>query len=103
MSRITVAMIFALGMLLLPCGDGRAFDEEWRCGSRIVSVGMRQGEVRALCGEPTSSRSWQEYGLAGSSVNMEEWTYNMGSDRFLQFLRFKNGVLDTMETGGYGY
>jgi hypothetical protein len=103
MHRIVFAMIFSLGMMLLPYGDGRASDMEWRCGSRIASVGMRMGEVRGLCGEPTSSRSWQEYGPSGSSVNMEEWTYNMGAERFMQFLRFKNGILDTMESGGYGY
>ncbi len=36
-------------------------------------------------------------------VTIEEWTYNLGPNRFLRILTFRNGVLANIKTGGYGY
>jgi hypothetical protein len=115
MSKLLMVLLLALGAVWAPCGDGHAGSDELRCGSRLVSTGMRTGEVLATCGEPTSTRSWQESYETGNigqkkdlyrtaiTVNYEEWTYNFGPARFMQFLLFKNGVLDSIKAGGYGY
>ena len=86
------------------------------CGSRLAIIGMRQGEVLALCGEPLSVRSWQEvvegedrvqnrehHFSAVLILNYEEWIYNFGPNRFIQYLLFRNGTLVTIQFGGYGY
>jgi len=36
-------------------------------------------------------------------VDVEEWVYNLGPTRFLRILRFENGILRSIRTGGYGY
>ncbi|MEA3303304.1 MAG: DUF2845 domain-containing protein [Pseudomonadota bacterium] len=33
----------------------------------------------------------------------EEWTYNFGPHRLMQQLNFKNGVLESIKSLGYGY
>jgi hypothetical protein len=103
MNRMVDCVIIILAMVSTLNGYGWASDLEMRCGTRLVSVGMHQGEVQALCGEPTSSRSWQEGGWQSGTVTIEEWSYNFGPERFQQFLKFKNGVLNSIESGSYGY
>jgi hypothetical protein len=89
-----------------------------RCGGKTVSIGERKIEVVAKCGEP----SWQEgrseevtervyrEGERRDLIDehrslsaVDEWVYNFGPTRFLYFLRFHNGVLTHIDTGGYGY
>lgn len=36
-------------------------------------------------------------------VEIEEWTYNLGSTRFIRYLIFENGVLVDIITGDYGF
>jgi hypothetical protein len=36
-------------------------------------------------------------------INIEEWTYNFGPDRFIQTLAFENGELVSITAGGYGF
>ena len=84
-----------------------------RCGNRIVEIGERKFEVIMKCGPPSSVEKWQEEVLGYENHRehikkitysyIEEWTYNLGSDRFMQFLKFRNGVLNSIESGGYGY
>jgi hypothetical protein len=115
MGKLLIVLFLALGAVATPFDYGHCSGDELRCGSRLVSTGMRTGEVLAVCGEPTSTRSWQEGYETGNigqrketsraviTVNYEEWTYNFGHSRFMQFLLFKNGVLDSIKSGGYGY
>ncbi len=96
-----------------------------RCGNRIVSRGDPIPEVWAKCGEAQHVRFWQEvrikrdfYDLfapdfdyrprraplyAVEYVALEEWTYNFGSQRFLYYLTFENGVLRQIVSGNYGH
>ena len=89
-----------------------------RCGSKIVSVGDRKIEVVARCGEPSWKeeraeeteervfRSGEHKSLLDERsvvTTIEEWVYNFGPTQLLYFLRFRNGVLSDIETGGYGY
>jgi hypothetical protein len=36
-------------------------------------------------------------------IIFEDWTYNYGSHRLMQLLHFKNGILESTESLGYGY
>ena len=33
----------------------------------------------------------------------EVWTYNFGPSRFITRIRVRNGIVESIETGGYGY
>ncbi len=38
-----------------------------------------------------------------SVLNVEEWTYNLGSNSFIRTLRFENGRLVSIKEGSYGF
>ncbi len=97
-----------------------------RCGTRIISVGDTKDKVEYACGEPNTVDSWEEeqirhdpyyepfwngrryeqrvyYRPVTVFVNVDRWTYNYGSTRFLQHLIFKNGVLKKIDIGEKGF
>ncbi len=56
--------------------------------------------------QPERTRNLDNYRLASEhtiEVNIEEWTYNFGSQRFIRTLIFENGELALISTGGYGF
>ncbi len=96
-----------------------------RCGSSLVLKGDRKIEVVKVCGEPEFIETWEEETVThitgehdeiredliigretniGKSnlVRLEEWTYNFGSTRFIQYLTFVNGRLKKIEDGPKG-
>lgn len=93
-----------------------------RCKNRIVSNGATQYEVRSTCGEPAMVTSRVENRVvrevvrsrcaAGTTcsrvvenvveVVIEEWTYDFGKRRLIEYLTFEQGVLVFVRTGGYG-
>jgi hypothetical protein len=85
--------------------------EQRECGEQIVTIGDSKSEVIAKCGEPAGKDFQQEElkkkldsGQERSVfVTIEEWTYNLGPNRFVRILIFRNGKLTEIKTGGYGY
>ncbi len=96
-----------------------------RCGTSLVSKGDRKIEVLKECGEPEFVETWEVETVThitdvkdeiredmiidrktdiGKSklVRLEEWTYNFGSTRFIQYLTFVNGRLRRIEDGPKG-
>jgi hypothetical protein len=81
------------------------------CSEQIVSVGDRTSDVIVKCGEPAWKDIRQEEfrenidnGQARKTfVTIEEWTYNLGPNRFVRIFTFRNGKLVDIRTGGYGY
>jgi len=81
------------------------------CDNRIISVGLTMAEVASRCGEP----AWQQrlrdnivrdpllYPEVFDVYVVDEWIYDFGPQRFLRFLRFREGRLVGIRTGGYGY
>ncbi len=94
----------------------------------MVTEGDTRAEVRHKCGAPDSVESWEEERigrdfssglffderirryrenriplLVNEHVRVEEWTYNLGSTRFIRYLRFENGILTDIFTGDRGY
>ncbi len=81
------------------------------CTEQSLSTGERTSDVIAKCGEPTWKDTRQEEksarletGLVQKTlVTIEEWTYNLGPNRFVRILTFRNGKLTDIRIGGYGY
>jgi len=108
--RGIVKIFITLIVTLLYCSQAWAL----RCGSELVSKGDRKIEVLKACSEPFLVDNWEEENVAfqgdeatvvGEKTihSIEVWTYNFGPTRFMQFLRFKNGKLDNISTGPYGF
>ncbi len=96
---------FAISLLGSGVSPARA-DDTLRCGSRLVSVDALTAQVAATCGEPTYRDRWY-YNPAladsGYAPDIEVWTYNFGSSRLLQVLKFRNDRLVDVQTDGYGF
>lgn len=119
-----VAMVLALGAAAAVwTRPGEAGPSSFRCPTtaRLVSVGQSTMEVRTRCREPDESRTTVEFrtiretvrrwvqGVAQEvtierkvEVPVDEWTYDFGRNRFIQFLRFESGRLISISEGGKG-
>lgn len=88
-----------------------------RCGSNLISDGASTSDALMKCGEPmdkqirqesTSTRNRVRQGRETSSttqtvtVQVEEWTYNFGPNRFMQVVTFTDGKLTDVRAAGYG-
>ncbi len=110
----------------LTAGAASAADAgSMRCGTRLVSVGDTQYEVRATCGPPDASQQRTETRTVRHQVRVpcadgrkgwctamveravevaiEEWVYDFGTRRFLQHLTFEQGRLVRVESGERGH
>lgn len=119
-------IVLSLLLLSLPLDAALAL----RCGSRVISTGDHYTRVLRFCGEPIHVNQWVEtrvqrvyedpwddyrnyggvkpgktYGpqIVKKPVVIEEWTYNLGPQRFMRLLRFEDGRLENIETLEYGY
>lgn len=93
-------------------GYGRgAAPQQRECTEQVVSIGDAKSDVAAKCGEPSLKDVHQEElreRLSSGEVRktfvvVEEWTYNLGPNRFTRILTFRNNKLVDIRTGGYGY
>lgn len=97
----------AILLLILFGLAGSAWADSFRCpNGAIVSSGDSMSEVYLKCDPPSfkNVRTETEAGYRGATivVNVEEWTYNEGPYRLVHMLTFRNGVLDRIQTLGYG-
>lgn len=81
--------------------------DSFRCpNGAIVSTGDNQSIVAMKCDTPTYkvSRVETEAGYRGATIviTVEEWTYNEGPNRLVHILTFRNGVLFSVQTAGFG-
>jgi hypothetical protein len=110
------------GGLLLP--EPSAASNSLRCDNQLVQEGDSQYEVKSLCGLPhdvqqrTETRRVQRAvqrpcargsGLCAVVVDhyvdivVDEWIYDFGPRRFLQYLTFEGGQLVAVRSGPYGH
>ena len=105
-------VIFAVVFLLILLQPGYCLG--FYCGDRLIRQGLTTIEVLHACGQPDSVDSWDEVKNVGhfrfgflwyslENVHVEQWVYNFGPSRFLRLLRFENGILKRIKTGGYGF
>jgi uncharacterized protein DUF2845 len=81
------------------------------CTEQALSVGDTKSDVVAKCGDPFLKDVHQEElrerlesgEVRKTFVAIEEWTYNLGPNRFSRILTFRNNKLVDIRTGGYGY
>lgn len=102
---MTKALVFCLLIMLAMINNAAA--DSFRCpNGTIVSSGDNQSIVAMRCDTPTYkvSRVETEAGYKGATIiiNVEEWTYNEGPNRLVHILVFRNGVLTSIQTAGYG-
>jgi len=88
-----------------------------RCGSRLIRDGDARAEVRAFCGEPADVQTRTilrrpTYTVGGriffsgdglTEIPVETWTYNFGPNKLMRRVRFIDGIVEEVETLGYGY
>ena len=96
-------------------------DDSLRCDTKLVHTGAAPYEVRTTCGNPDDIQARTELrtirravdvpcarGYCSTfvedsiSVNIEEWTYDFGRQRFIQYLTFEQGRLVKIRSGRYG-
>lgn len=88
-----------------------------RCGGRLIRDGDARAEVRAFCGEPADVQTRTilrrpVYNFQGRlvysgdglvEIPVETWTYNFGPNKLMRRVRFIDGIVEEVETLGYGY
>ncbi|MBU2705417.1 DUF2845 domain-containing protein [Zooshikella marina] len=101
--------------------SANTYSDSMRCGSKLVKSGDSTTKVLLTCGEPlqkeylgtrvTEERAHTRYTnpdynettgrtyISRKEIIVEKWTYGQ-KGQFLKFLIFRDGVLDTVETGG---
>lgn len=97
-------VLLLLLLLGLVCDAGA---DNFRCpNGAIVSTGDTMAQVYVECDPPSfkNVRTESEAGYRGATIliTVEEWTYNEGPHRLMHMLTFRNGVLDRVQTLGYG-
>ncbi|MGH8398283.1 MAG: DUF2845 domain-containing protein [Gammaproteobacteria bacterium] len=76
----------------------------WSCDHGLVNTGETAKLVRKKCGPPDYVYIDTGISRSGRFKSVDEyWYYNYGSSRLLQELRFHKGVLESVETPGYGF
>lgn len=86
------------------------------CAGGYVSEGDSKVDLLARCGEPTlvearaeerTTSAVQPGGQVATSrtlrTTVETWTYNFGSQRFLQYVTLEAGRVVAVKSGGYGF
>jgi hypothetical protein len=102
-----------LALLLLTAIPAAA--DSMRCGSKLIVEEDSIDKVLYYCGEPASkSRTWivrqpryyigsNEYVFPGEEdVPVDLWTYDLGPNKLMMRLRFVAGILERIESLGYG-
>lgn len=77
---------------------------DFRCGSRLVTEGMRSFEVIERCGQPDYAAHYPLRMLGGTLLPFEEhhWYYNRGSQSFVRRMVLRNGEVIAIERLGRG-
>jgi len=103
----TLALTLALVVPVLPSSA----EATWRCGRRLVTLGDTAAEVLSRCGPPSFRLASSELVSFRTSrhveltrvIPVERWTYDRGPHEFVRELTFRDGYLDDIDEGGYGY
>jgi hypothetical protein len=69
-----------------------------RCDADLVQRGMTHLEVIERCGAPVYELGWTDFRYPGYFVRVDEWTYELGDNKFRRQLIFENGRLLRIET-----
>lgn len=83
-----------VGLTLAMAASQASATDTLRCGSQLVSVGDRSGEVLQKCGEPVSRDllGYKKSPDRREEFQVEEWTYGPNGGMY-QYLRFEGNRL----------
>ncbi|MBU6959373.1 DUF2845 domain-containing protein [Pseudomonas sp. CVAP len=83
-----------IGLILALAASKASAADTLRCGSQLISVGDRAGEVLQKCGEPVArdALGYKRSANRREEVPVEEWTYGPNSGMY-QYLRFEGNRL----------
>jgi len=70
---------------------------QMRCGNALVREGDRKVEVLLKCGEPLAAEKRHRCFYALGCETVEEWIYDVGSQKMLRVLTFRGGRLQRIE------
>ncbi len=121
--RSIVAAITLLAISLF--FNQAAHADSIRCGNKLASTGATLYEVKSICGAPDDAQHRTESHTISERVSapcdppekkikcsstvsstvyveVDEWTYDFGTNQFLRFLRFEDGRLISIHDGDYG-
>mgnify|MGYP005847057315 CR=1 FL=1 len=80
------------------------------CGEQRIEVNATQDEVLGKCGVPDWSETWEEELLQraadaaferGTTVAYAEWIYDLGPNRLIRILGFRDGALKSIDTRAF--
>lgn len=114
------ALAFAFSIGKVASADGM------QCGDNLVTSGDSLYQVRSVCGDPDAAYHRIEYRTLRHrvaapcvrengkvrcetiieqtvEVHIDEWTYDFGKDRFIEYLTFEQGQLVRVAEGTYGH
>ncbi|MCK1793264.1 DUF2845 domain-containing protein [Pseudomonas violetae] len=85
---------YTLGLALLAFAGQAWAADTLRCGSQLISVGDRSGEVLQKCGQPVArdALGYKRSANRREEYQVEEWTYGPNGGMY-QFLRFEGNRL----------
>jgi hypothetical protein len=120
---VRIGLVTLIGVLAISAvaGDAQAF-QGFRCGTgRLVEEGDRPPEVQNRCGDPDTADTREEHRTLRKTVwtyvdgvpvgkeveytvtvMIDEWTYDLGPNRFIRHLIFENGRLIRVWTADRG-
>jgi hypothetical protein len=83
---------------------------EYRCADKIISVGDTSDSLFMKCGEPDWNQSHAEEIIETIDkdtkrriiITVDEWTYNLGPDRFMRIFKLRDGKVVDVQSGDYG-
>jgi hypothetical protein len=90
----TVPAVVIAGILSLAAGPVAA---QLRCDQSLVTRGLTPFEVLERCGAPEFEWQFADYRYPGILVHVDEWTYDLGHNKFRRLLTFENGRLVRIE------
>ncbi|HEY8940505.1 MAG TPA: DUF2845 domain-containing protein [Cellvibrio sp.] len=114
----TPSLVFAVALITVSF-SGVTHASSLRCGSKLANVGDTKAEIIEKCGEPIMTDTFCAPLVAANQVqgiqngdnniqnniaiaaceNVEIWTYNPGSGKFMTNLYFSRGQLQTIRYG----
>lgn len=87
--------------------------DSMRCQGGIVSIGDTAGAVMSKCGQPAYTTQRERKDVEADStgsgskvittITIDDWTFNFGSNEFQYRLVLENGRVTGIESLDYGY
>lgn len=112
-----ITILLVVWMVVTP-DDNVSADRTLRCSGRLISIGDTNSDVLEKCGEPDKIERWEEDHntfvskifnyeteryeapeLVKGPIQLERWTYDLGSNRLIRYLLFEREQLIKIETG----